>query len=86
LIPAGNLYEVAYEDLTKQPVESLARAYEELSLGGFDAAKPKLEAYTQAKSSYQKNKHAEMPAEQREILHTRWARMFDELGYAKTNG
>lgn len=82
LVPAGQLHEISYEELSQQPVETLATAYDRLSLGDFEQARSALEAYTQAKSSYQKNKHREIPPEQLAQLQDRWQRMFEEFGYS----
>ena len=40
LIPAGNLVEVRYEDLDKEPLAQLRKIYETLSLPGFAEAEP----------------------------------------------
>ncbi|MCA9044416.1 MAG: sulfotransferase [Planctomycetaceae bacterium] len=81
LIPVGNLHEVAYEDVVDSPVEQLEQTYAALGLGEFEAVRPKLEEYAAAKSGYKKNKHVEIPDEQRQQINAEWKRVFDAFGY-----
>ena len=81
LIPAGNFYEVGYEELVQQPFQCLEQTYEQLSLGGFDDVRSKLEDYAAKNAGYQKNKHTDIPDDQRRILNTEWRRAFEAFGY-----
>ncbi|MCA9080585.1 MAG: sulfotransferase [Planctomycetaceae bacterium] len=81
LIPAGNLHEISYEDLVAEPTAVLRQTYESLDLGEFDAFHQQLQPYLEKNASYKKNKHAELPADDRDRLHTAWARYFTEFGY-----
>jgi len=56
LIPAENLAEVRYEDLTRAPLQEIARIYDELQLGGFQDARPLLEEKLKGHKDYRKNK------------------------------
>lgn len=55
-MPAGDVIEVRYEDLIHDPVAGLAEIYEQLGLPGFEAAKPRFEAYVSAQAGYQRNR------------------------------
>ncbi len=55
-VPQAQRVDVAYEDLDARPVEELARIYQSLGMPGFDAVKPRFEAYLQSVSGFQKNK------------------------------
>lgn len=81
-VPAGSLHEIAYETLVADPVNTLRDSYERLGLGGFETYEPRLQAYLDSKAGYQKNKHADLPAEERDLLHREWGRFFDRFGYA----
>ena len=55
-IPAGQLAEVRYEDLERDPLGELARLYAELALPDWREAAPDVHAYVQTLAGYQKNK------------------------------
>jgi len=48
---------IRYEDLVREPVENLKRAYEELDLPGFDSMESKIRNYFESTKDYQKNQH-----------------------------
>ena len=52
LIPGGNLAEVSYEDLVRDPLNELERIYRELQLDGFMLAKGEFESYIAEQSTY----------------------------------
>jgi omega-hydroxy-beta-dihydromenaquinone-9 sulfotransferase len=81
LIPPGNLVEVRFEDLERQPLAELKRIYDELGLAGFAAAEPAFADYIAAQKSYQKNKLVLAPDDRARILE-RWGFAFEALGYA----
>ena len=82
LIPPGRLVEVRYEELVRDIVGGMERIYAELNLGGFDAVRPKLEAYVLRSKGYETNKY-EMNAETKARVRERWGDIIEELGYAK---
>src|SRR5207248_706320 len=53
LIPPSRLAEVQYEELVKDLVGTMRRVYDGLDLGGFDAVRPKLEAYAERHAGYE---------------------------------
>jgi hypothetical protein len=58
LIPEGNLVEVAFEDLEKNPMEEVERIYKQLGIPGFNEARQAFEGYLRKMSSYRKNRHS----------------------------
>jgi len=79
-IPSGNLVEVCYETLEKNPLGELERIYEELSLPGFETAQKAFREYIDAQKSYQKNNLEISPKAQRKV-ENRWGFAFSALGY-----
>jgi len=55
LIPDGNLYELAYEDLVADISGEVEKVYDALNLGGFDQVYPKIKAYRKHISSCNNN-------------------------------
>ena len=79
-IPRGNLVEVRFEDLERDPVGELRRVYHILSLPGFAQAEPAIQSYVDSQRSYQKNR-LELPAEDRRAVTERWAFAFRAFSY-----
>jgi omega-hydroxy-beta-dihydromenaquinone-9 sulfotransferase len=77
----GQLYEVRYEDLVRDPVGELRRIYETLGLGDFAPVEPRLEAYLQSQRSYVKNEH-QLDPELKAEIRRRWAGYIERYGYA----
>ena len=82
LIPQGRLVEVRYETLVKDVVAGAEGIYEGLGLGGFDAVRPKLEAYAARNKNYETNKYR-LDDATRARVRERWGDLIDRLGYAK---
>jgi omega-hydroxy-beta-dihydromenaquinone-9 sulfotransferase len=59
LIPAGNLSEVGYDDLTADPSGELRRIYSELGISGFEALEKSLEPELDSLKRYKKNQFVE---------------------------
>ena len=57
LIPPGNLLEVKYEDLERNPLEELKRIYEQLNIPDFELAESFFLDYTNRNKNYKKNEH-----------------------------
>lgn len=81
-IPAGNLAEVRFEDLERDPVGELRRLYEELGLPRWDAAEPCFREYLGALSGYRKN---DFSSDQSVIdtVDARWAFILRAWGYTR---
>jgi omega-hydroxy-beta-dihydromenaquinone-9 sulfotransferase len=81
LIPAGNLCEVRYEDLVRDPLGNMSAIYKQLNLGQFDRVRPMLEAYLAGQKDYKTNRF-EVSPELRAEISLRWADFMREYGYA----
>ncbi len=81
LIPAGNLVQVRFEDLERDPLGELRRVYETLNLPGYAETEPAFQAYIASQHAYRKNR-LELSADNRRGINERWAFAFEELGYA----
>ena len=81
LLKPGQFHELRYEDLTRNPMGELAKVYEALELGGFDAVKPRVEEYLRQTTGYETNKY-ELTAAQRAALDERWGEVIRRYGYA----
>ncbi len=80
LIPKGNLIEVRFEDLEKDPLETLAKIYSGINLPYFEDAKSRLEKYIFSIKGYQKNKYA-LDKETIKEIKKRWGFAIEEFGY-----
>jgi hypothetical protein len=80
LIPEGNLLEMRFDDLERDPLGEVRRVYEGLGLPGFADAEPALRRYIASQTSYSKNRF-ELAAQERERIGRRWAFAFAELSY-----
>jgi hypothetical protein len=81
LIPVGRLVEVRYEDLVQNLVGGTEAVYAGLGLGGFDAVRPKLEAYAAKSKGYETNKFTLTDA-QRATIREEWGDLIERLGYS----
>jgi hypothetical protein len=81
IIPPGNLVEVRFENLDRDPLGELRRVYDTLGLPGFAHAEPAIRAYVDSQRTYEKNR-LELPAQDRRQVTTRWAFAFDAFAYA----
>lgn len=54
-VPKNQLYEIAYSDLVKAPIETLETIYTHLDLPGFEEAKPHMLAHIESQKSYKTN-------------------------------
>jgi hypothetical protein len=83
LISAGNLVEVRYEDLDKEPLAQLRKIYETLSLPGFAEAEPAFSAYLDSIAGYQKLAHKNLDDSIITKINRDWQFAFDALGYER---
>ncbi|MFM1903164.1 MAG: hypothetical protein RLZZ440_1064 [Planctomycetota bacterium] len=74
------LHELRYEDLVADPVAALETAYDRLGLGGFDAARPALEAQASSMKRYRTNTYRHDPRIVCEVA-DRWRGFIDRYGY-----
>lgn len=81
LIPPGNLVEVRFEELERAPLATLESVYAHLGLPGFEAARPRFEAYVSQQQGYRKNTHRLDDAVLRRV-EERWGAAVRRWGYA----
>lgn len=80
-IPAGQFHEVAFEELEKDPVGQVRRAYEALSLPAFEEAEPALRRYVESIAGYKKNAFSPLPADLLARIASSWRQCFEEWDY-----
>jgi hypothetical protein len=83
LIPTGNLVEIRYEDLDKEPLAQLRKIYETLSLPGFAEAEPAFRAYLDSIAGYQKLAHKNLDDSIITKINRDWQFAFNALGYKR---
>jgi omega-hydroxy-beta-dihydromenaquinone-9 sulfotransferase len=81
LIPEGQLYEVAFEELERDPIGPMQQAYQALGLRGFETVLPRLEEYVATLAGYRKNSYPELPADLKAEVGRQWRQSFEEWGY-----
>lgn len=80
-IPEGQLCEVSYENLCKNPMEEIETIYQTLKIDRFDQVKPKLQAYLKTVKDYQPNAHQKLSETQRDRIYQHWERFFKLWNY-----
>jgi hypothetical protein len=80
MIPEGNLVEIRFEELERDPIGQLAHIYRSLNLPGYREAEAAFLAYIRSQNSYRKNRLVLSPEDRARIEH-RWAFAFETLGY-----
>jgi hypothetical protein len=82
-VPQGQLIEIAYEDLDREPISQLERVYQQLSLGDFAAVKPAIETYLASIASYQKRRYRPMDDALKQRIADAWSLCFEAWGYPR---
>ena len=81
-MPADRLIELRYDALDSDPIGSISRIYEQLSLPGFEDAKPKFESYLASISTFTKNKFDYSDAAAAKV-EARLGSFVEKWGYAR---
>ena len=81
-IPEGNLFEVKFEDFEKDAMAITEHIYRELSLPGWENARPAIEKYIQGKKNYKKS-HYEYDPRTLQLVNEAWGSVLDEWGYER---
>jgi hypothetical protein len=84
LVPPSRFHELKYEDLVRDPVGEMKKLYDHLELHGWEAYRPRLEAYLAALKGYETNRYTLTP-EQRAEVTRRWGWVFHRYGYATSD-
>jgi hypothetical protein len=82
-MPPGQLIEIAYEDLERDPLGQLRAAYDGLSLGDFESVRPAVEAYLGTVAGHKKGRYRPLDEATRQKVAGAWARYFDAWGYPR---
>ena len=82
-IPDGQFIEVSYEEVDKNPLETIQNIYRDLSLPNFEEARPRLKRYLKSIAGYQKNRYDDLPRPVMEKIETKWEPVFTRYGYEK---
>ena len=64
------------------PVGQMRALYDALSLGGFEAVRPKIERYFEQHKGYQTNRYPNLSGETRAQIARRWGGVIQQYGYA----
>ncbi len=82
LIPEGNLVELRYENLEREPFREIERVYAELGLPGWESASADIKAYAESQRAYKKNAFT-LSAADCEKVETHWKFALDAWGYSR---
>jgi hypothetical protein len=82
LVPKGNLHEMSFDSLTRDPVGAVKSVYEGLSLPRLDAFEDDLRAYVNTLSSYKPNQHSALSESSATLVAERWKRFFSSWDYS----
>jgi len=81
LIDPTRLIDIRFEDLTKDPVETLRTIYETLRLSDYESVEPTIQKWTESEHrNYQRNQHQLSPEKEALILEA-WNEYFERYGY-----
>ena len=80
LIPKGNLVEVSFDNLEKEPAEVLENIYDTIHLDGYKEAASNFEKYINNLKNYKKNKHI-ISQKQMDVLMIEWHFAFEKYNY-----
>lgn len=81
-LPAEKFVELRYDELDADAMGALETIYGQLQIPGFDAAKPRFEAYLGTVKSYRKNAYV-YPTESAELVENRWGAFLDRWEYGR---
>ena len=80
-IPAGNLYEMRFEDLEADPLGEMRRVYDSLSLGGWGNLEAAITKKLPELTCYRKNSFKMDEGLMRKV-YSRWQSSFERYGYS----
>ncbi len=80
LIPLGQLAEVHFEDLEREPLKQIKQIYQTLGIETFGSAKSNIKGYIDKQQNYVKNEH-QISTEERLLVNKNWGFVFSAFGY-----
>lgn len=81
LIPDGQLHEIQFDDLERDPVGQVRDLYAALRLDGFARFEGQLARHVASLRGYEKNRFPSLPENQRATVAREWRRSFERWGY-----
>jgi hypothetical protein len=84
-IPKGNLIEISYNELEKNPINTLNEIYTTLNIDNYDIALNNFETYVDKLKSYKKNRH-KIKKNQLDILIKEWGFIMEKYNYSIPTG
>ncbi len=81
LIPEGNLVDIGFEELERDPIGQLRRVYKVLRLPEFGQVELALRRYVDSVAGYQKNKFSELSPALRDRIAHEWRPSFEAWDY-----
>ncbi len=80
LLKPGQFAEIAFKELTADPVGTLEKIYQTLELGDFDKVRSRIEEFAASQKNYQKNKF-ELDPDIAARIKERWSGYLQKYGY-----
>ena len=83
LVPAGNLVEISYAELTADPAAAIGRVYHELNMPGYEerGIRARVAARCSQLGGYRRNHFEPLPVVLRARIAARWAEYTAAWGY-----
>lgn len=81
LIPRGQLYELTFEDLRRDPLGQMENLYQTLGIDGFAQAEGPLRQYVEGLRDYRQNDYTGIGEDERAMVAAAWSRYFAQWGY-----
>lgn len=82
-IPTGQLAEVRYEDLARNPVSVLEKTYTELGIPGFETARPVIEKYLSSETGSLAGEEQSLDREAADLVTRHWGFAVERWGYQR---
>ena len=83
-IPAENLIEIGFDELSLEPIKTMKKVYKHLNLPDWEKAAIEMQNYLNTVENYEKNSFKPLAPEIVERIQKEWAITFEEWGYDPT--
>lgn len=81
LIPKGQFFEMSYDQLDRDSVQTMEQVYRDLALPDFTQVKKSLFTYVAGLKNYQKNRYQDLPQEIKNRINQEWGFCFRAWDY-----
>lgn len=85
-VPKGQLIEIGYDDVVRDPMGTLASVYDALDLDGFGEAQAPIQGHMATVSGYERNQFPELSDRVIELVEREWEVGFRTWGYPLPSG